>query len=128
MKYLGYEDASGGGHFSGRLTAPLVAAGAICMHMLNTKGIDIGTHIAKLKDIEDIPFDEENLQRDIELLHNKRFAALDDKRGEAMIASIIACRSDKDSIGGVLDTAVIGMEAGIGEPEFDSIEARLSHD
>jgi len=127
MKYLGYEDASGGGHFSGRLTAPLVAAGAICMHMLNTKGIDIGTHIAKLKDIEDIPFDEENLQRDIELLHNKRFAALDDKRGEAMIASIIACRSDKDSIGGVLDTAVIGMEAGIGEPEFDSIEARLSH-
>jgi chorismate synthase len=127
IKYLGYEDASGGGHFSGRLTAPIVAAGAICMHMLETKGIYIGTHIAKLKDIEDLPFDEENLKRDIEILHNKRFAALDDKKGEAMIATILSCRENQDSVGGILDTAVVGLEAGLGEPEFDSLESVLSH-
>jgi chorismate synthase len=127
IKYRGYEDASGGGHFSGRLTAPLVTAGAICMHMLNEKGIDIGTHIAKLKDIEDIPFDETNLKRDIKLLHQRRFGVLDPHRSEAMIASIMDCREQQDSIGGILDTAVIGLEAGIGEPEFDSIESELSH-
>lgn len=127
IKYRGYEDGNGGGHFSGRLTAPIVAAGAICMHMLGTKGILIGTHIAKLKDIDDIPFDETNLKRDIELLQTKKFAALDDKRGEAMIATIMEARKNQDSIGGVLDTAVIGLEAGLGEPEFDSIESVLSH-
>lgn len=127
IKYRGYEDASGGGHFSGRLTAPIVAAGAICMHMLNTKGIAVGTHIAKLKDIEDIPFDEDHLKEDIELLRQRKFPALDEKRGEAMIASILACREDQDSIGGILDTAVIGLQAGVGEPEFDSLESVLSH-
>lgn len=127
MKYLGYEDASGGGHFSGRLTAPIVVAGAICLHMLNSKGIDVGTHIAKLKDIEDIPFDENHLRRDIETLHMRKFACLDPQRSEAMIASIVDCRQQQDSIGGILDTAVVGLEAGIGEPEFDSIESELSH-
>ena len=95
--------------------------------MLATKGIQVGTHIAKLKDIEDIPFDETNLKRDIELLQTKKFAALDDKRGEAMIAMIMEARQNQDSIGGILDTAVIGLEAGLGEPEFDSIESLLSH-
>lgn len=127
IKYRGYEDPSGGGHFSGRLTAPIVAAGSICMHMLEQKGIYIGTHIARLKDIEDRPFDEENLKNDIAVLKEKRFPALDDKRGEAMIALIMSCRSEQDSIGGILDTAVIGLEAGIGEPEFDSLESCISH-
>lgn len=127
IKYRGYEDASGGGHFSGRLTAPIVAAGSICMHMLNTKGIRIGTHIAKLKDIEDRPFDEENLSSDLDILDQRRFAALDEKKGEAMIALINAAREDQNSVGGILDTAVIGLEAGIGEPEFDSVESELSH-
>ena len=127
IKYRGYEDASGGGHFSGRLTAPLVAAGSICVHMLNTKGIRIGTHIARLKDIEDRPFNEGDLSSDIDILDHKRFATLDEKKGEAMIALINAAREEKDSVGGILDTAVIGLEPGIGEPEFDSVEADLSH-
>lgn len=127
IHYRGYEDASGGGHFSGRLTAPLVAAGAICMHMLETKGIHIGTHIARLKDIEDRPFDEQNLNADIETVNHKRFAVLDDKKGEAMIALIQSARSQQDSVGGILDTAVTGLEPGIGEPEFDSLESVLSH-
>lgn len=127
IKYRGYEDASGGGHFSGRLTAPLVAAGSICMHMLNTKGIRIGTHIARLKDIEDRPFHEDDLSADLDLLDQRRFAVLDEKKGEAMIALINEAREEQDSVGGILDTAVIGMDAGIGEPEFDSVESMLSH-
>jgi chorismate synthase len=127
IHYHGFEDASGGGHFSGRLTAPLVAAGAIAMHMLNEKGIFIGTHIARLKDIEDRPFEETNLKEEIALVNSHKFGTLDEKAGEAMIASILSARKEGDSLGGILDTAVIGLEAGIGEPEFDSIESELSH-
>lgn len=127
IRYRGYEDASGGGHFSGRLTAPITAAGSICMHMLNTKGIRIGTHIARLKDIEDRPFREDDLASDMDLLDHRRFGVLDEKKGEAMIALINAAREEKDSVGGILDTAVIGLEPGLGEPEFDSVESELSH-
>lgn len=127
IKYRGYEDASGGGHFSGRLTAPIVCAGAICMSMLNEKGIYIGTHILKLKDIEDRPFDENDLKRDIALCNEKTFSVLDEEKGKQMIACIEETRLNKDSVGGILDTAIIGCEAGIGEPEFDSVESALAH-
>ncbi len=127
IKYCGYEDASGGGHFSGRLTAPIVAAGAICMSMLNQKGIYIGTHIQKMMQIEDRPFDETNLYDDIQTCNQKNFSVLDDLKGEEMIALINQARSQKDSVGGILDTAIIGMQAGVGEPEFDSVESLLSH-
>jgi chorismate synthase len=126
IKYRGYEDASGGGHFSGRLTAPLTAAGAICMSMLNEKGIQIGTHIASLHGLSDRPFDEQHLEDDISMLNERKFAVLDEKIGGAMVALINEARKSQDSIGGVLDTAVIGLEAGVGEPEFDSIESELS--
>lgn len=127
MKYCGYEDASGGGHFSGRLTAPIVAAGAICMSMLNQKGIYIGTHIQKMVQIEDRKFDEENLYEDIQTCNTKLFSVLDDSKGEEMIELINQARKNQDSVGGILDTAIIGMDAGIGEPEFDSVESVLSH-
>lgn len=127
MKYCGYEDASGGGHFSGRLTAPIVAAGAICMSMLNQKGIYIGTHIQKMMQIEDRKFDEENLYEDIQTCNTKLFSVLDDSKGEEMIELINQARKNQDSVGGILDTAIIGMDAGIGEPEFDSVESVLSH-
>ncbi len=127
MKYCGYEDASGGGHFSGRLTAPLVAAGAICMSVLNQKGIYIGTHIQKMMHIEDRKFDEEHLYEDIQACNTKLFSVLDDSKGEEMIELINQARKNQDSVGGILDTAIIGMDAGIGEPEFDSVESILSH-
>lgn len=127
MKYCGYEDASGGGHFSGRLTAPIVAAGAICMSMLNQKGIYIGTHIQKMMQIEDRKFDEEHLYDDIQTCNTKLFSVLDDSKGEEMIELINQARKNQDSVGGILDTAIIGMDAGIGEPEFDSVESVLSH-
>ena len=93
-KYRGYEDHRGGGHFSGRLTAPLVAAGAIAQSALEKKGIRIGTHIARCAGIPDRGFEDFD---------------------------------SGDSVGGVLETAVIGLPAGIGEPWFDSLESVLSH-
>ena len=127
IKYQGFEDASGGGHFSGRLTAPIVAAGAICKQLLESKGIYIGTHIASLYDLEDDPFDENHLEQQIKELNERKFAVLNEKKGEAMIASIMAAKAEQDSVGGILDTAVTGLEAGIGEPEFDSVESELAH-
>ncbi len=127
MRYRGYEDANGGGHFSGRLTAPLVAAGALCMQMLAEKGIAIGTHIASLHGIKDRPFDEENVAADIAVLAEKKFPVLDEKADELMRQAILEASAGKDSLGGILDTAVIGLDAGIGEPWFDSVESMLAH-
>lgn len=127
IKYRGNEDASGGGHFSGRLTAPIVAAGAICMSMLNEKGIYIGTHISRMMNIGDRPFDEEHLYDDIQICNSKTFSVLDESKGNEMIELINQAREKNDSVGGILDTAIIGMDAGVGEPEFDSVESVLSH-
>ena len=102
VKYLGFQDSSGGGHFSGRLTAPLVAAGAVLKLALEEKGIDINTRICRLGGAE---------------IHD-----------ETQIAEIIeAAKAEGDSVGGVLETTVTGLEAGIGEPWFDTLEGELAH-
>ena len=124
-KYHGYEDYRGGGHFSGRVTAALVAAGAVLIGALKAKGIYIGTHISSCSGIEDRSF--RDISADISELSQKTFAVLDDKKGEGMITAIEAAASDGDSVGGVLTTAVIGVPAGVGEPWFDTIEGVLSH-
>ncbi len=124
-KYHGYQDYRGGGHFSGRITAPLVAAGAICLKALSLKGIEIGTHIASLGGIKDRAFD--NLKEDIALLKEREMPTLCEKAGEEMISLIEKTRDEGDSVGGVLTTAVTGFPAGVGEPWFDSLESLLSH-
>ena len=124
-KYHGYQDSRGGGHFSGRITAALVAAGAICRSALEKKGIFIGTHVKKCAGIQDREF--ENLKKDIEDLNSKTFAVLDANSGEMMREAILKAASDGDSVGGVVETAVIGMPAGAGEPWFDTVEGMLSH-
>lgn len=124
-KYHGYEDYRGGGHFSGRITAALVAAGAILIDALRRKGILIGTHIASCAGIEDRAFGD--LTADIDALNQKTFAALDDSKGSEMAAAIEAAAAEGDSVGGVLETAVIGVPAGVGEPWFDTVEGMLSH-
>ncbi|MBR5867966.1 MAG: chorismate synthase [Clostridia bacterium] len=124
-KYHGYEDFRGGGHFSGRITAGLVAAGAIALTALKGKGIRVGTHIARLGGIADRKF--ENLEQDIETLSNLPFAVLDPAAGEKMQEAILKAAADKDSVGGVLETCVTGIPAGVGEPWFDSVESLLSH-
>ena len=128
-KYHGYEDHRGGGHFSGRITAALVAAGSICITALKCKGIDIGTHISRLGGISDRSFgqSEEDLTRDITDLNGKRFAVLDERQAEAMQQAVRMAAADGDSVGGILETAVTGLPAGIGEPWFDTLEGMLSH-
>ncbi|MCQ2511889.1 MAG: chorismate synthase [Lachnospiraceae bacterium] len=124
-KYHGYQDLRGGGHFSGRITAALVAAGAICKAALEEKDIYIGTHIKRCAGISDREFAD--IPSDIKDLNTKTFAVLDEERNEKMQEEILAAASEGDSVGGILETAIIGMPPGVGEPWFDPLESMLSH-
>jgi len=124
-KYHGYQDTRGGGHFSGRITAALVAAGAVCKSALEHKGVLIGTHVLRCAGIPDRAFGD--LAADIRRVNGKAFAVLDESCEEKMKAAILAAAEDGDSVGGVLETAITGMPAGVGEPFFDSIESQLAH-
>lgn len=124
-KYHGFEDYRGGGHFSGRVTAALVAAGAIVLPALQAKGIAIGTHIARCAGVSDRAFGD--IDADIRALGEIPFAVLDAEAADKMREKIEAAREDGDSVGGVLETAVVGMPAGVGEPWFDTVEGVLSH-
>ncbi len=125
VKYHGFEDYRGGGHFSGRITAPLVAAGAIAIMALEKKGVKIGTHIKRCASISDRPFS--NLNEDIDFLSSCKFPVLDADASNKMQEEIKTIANDGDSIGGILETVIIGVDAGIGEPWFDSFESQLSH-
>ena len=125
VKYHGFEDYRGGGHFSGRVTAGLVAAGAVVIPALKRKGILIGSHIARCAGVDDIPFNDP--LTDISRLNALPFAVLDDAQGQKMQAAIEAAAAEGDSVGGILETAVTGLPAGVGEPWFDSLESLLSH-
>lgn len=124
VKYHGCQDYRGGGHFSGRITAPLVAAGAIAQQILEKKGILIGTHIKQCMDIHDREFDD--LNADLKALSAMDFAVLDNDAQSAMIKLIEAAAAQKDSVGGILETMILNVPAGIGEPYFHSIESNLS--
>ncbi len=128
-KYNGFQDYRGGGHFSGRVTAAIVAAGAVVIPALKGKGILIGTHIRTCSGIGDTPFssDEEALRRQIEALGKRSFAVIDDATEERMRAAIEDAANEGDSVGGVLETAISGLPAGLGEPWFDTVEGLLSH-
>ena len=125
-KYEGYQDARGGGHFSGRITAASVAAGALCESVLNSLGIRVYTHIAECAGIKDAPLSSSAglLLPEPEPGH---FALLDSSKEALMQEAIRAAGSEGDSVGGVLETIVTGLPAGIGEPWFDSVESELAH-
>ena len=124
-KYHGYQDTRGGGHFSGRITAALVAAGAICRYALEQKGIYIGTHVKRCAGISDRELLD--VLADINELNAKKFAVLDELKVEQMRKAILEAASEGDSVGGVLETAIVGLPAGVGEPWFDTVEGMLSH-
>lgn len=124
-KYHGYQDYRGGGHFSGRITAALVAAGAIAISALRDQGILVGTHISRLSSICDRTFD--HLESDLETLGDLAFPVLDSNAAAQMREAIEDAAREGDSVGGVLETAVSGLPAGVGEPWFDSVESVLSH-
>lgn len=125
VKYRGFADPRGGGHFSGRITAPLVAAAAIVIPALRKKGIIIGTHLKNCAGVEDRPFGD--LEKDINALSRLAFPFLSAEAGEEAVKRITAAKVEGNSVGGVLETAVCGLPAGLGEPWFDSAESLLSH-
>lgn len=124
-KYRGFQDYRGGGHFSGRITAALVAVGGIIIPALNKKGVYIGTHIKSCGGVKDREFDD--ISADITKLSDSAFAVLSDDKASEMQNAILNAKANGDSLGGVLETAIIGLEAGVGEPWFDSMEGMLSH-
>ena len=125
VKYHGFEDYRGGGHFSGRITAALVAAGAVAIGALQAKGIRIGTHILRCAGIRDADFTDPEGQ--IDRLNGMNFAVLDAAKGEEMRREVEKAAEAGDSVGGVLETMVTGLPAGVGEPWFDTLESQLAH-
>lgn len=124
-KYRGFQDARGGGHFSGRVTAALVAAGAIAISALEKKGVKIASHISNLAGISDRDFADFDV--DYESLKDATFGVLDENIKAEMLEAISIASSEGDSVGGVIETVVCGIEKGVGEPWFDSVEGVLSH-
>lgn len=123
VKYGGFQDAAGGGHFSGRLTAPLCIAGGLCKQWLEEMGIRIGAHIEWIGGIQDIPFDP--IEPELDAVSHP-FPVIDSHSG-ALMQSIIATAASKgDSIGGVVECAVTGLPAGIGEPMFGGVESKIA--
>lgn len=124
-KYHGFADYRGGGHFSGRITTPIVAAGAICIQALREKGIFIGSHIQKCGPIEDRKFMDH--AADIEYVNGLQFPVLDPEAAENMRGYMEMAAKEGDSVGGILETIVTGIPSGLGEPWFDTMESMLAH-
>ena len=126
VKSLGYNDYRGGGHSSGRLTAPLVAVGAICKQILSNKNIYIGSHIKKIHDIIDDEFDKNNYYEEIIKMNDESFPVLNQEKKQMMIETIKLAKSNFDSVGGEIETVVYNCPSGLGEPFFDSVESEVS--
>lgn len=127
VKYHGAQDPSGGGHFSGRLTAPLCIAGGICLQLLEAEGINIASHIANIAGVSDDIFDPVTLTAgDFARLHDIPLRVINPSAGEAMAAAIEEARRDGDSVGGIIECGIIGLPAGLGEHMFGGMENRIS--
>ncbi len=124
-KYGGFEDYRGGGHFSGRVTAGIVAAGAILKGTLKNVGVRIGTHILECDNVRDNEFND--IQNEVLSLGCAKFPVLNEEKGKEMIARIEWAKANLDSVGGITQTAIVGTPSGVGEPMFDSVEGVLSH-
>mgnify|MGYP000462912811 CR=1 FL=1 len=127
VKYAGYADMRGGGHFSGRLTAPLLFAGAIAMEMIGRHGIAIGSHIRRIYDMEDAAFDPAGIDSEmLRKLSQESFPVLDAPVSDRMIAAIMEAKAQGDSVGGIIETAAANVPAGLGSPFFGSLESRIA--
>lgn len=119
VKYQGFQDFAGGGHFSGRLTAPLCIAGGMCKQFLEQEGIEVFARISSISDV----CDEGVLQ---ESLEKKEFPVVDEKAGERMKQAILDAKAEGDSVGGTIECVVTGLPVGLGDPMFDGMENRIS--
>ena len=122
IKYGGHQDKTGGGHFSGRLTAPVCTAGALCIQLLNHYGIEVAAHIKAIHGVYDAPFS----QAGIISAGKKEFPVISDEAGEKMRLEIAGAKSRGDSVGGIIECAVFGLPPGVGEPMFDGMENRIA--
>lgn len=122
IKYGGFQDYTGGGHFSGRLTAPLCIAGGIAIQILEKMGIKITAHIKSIKDIEDASFDFKNIKTP----ENDKFPLLDTEKEAEMLEEIESARKAGDSVGGIIECVAEGVPAGLGEPMFGGVENEIS--
>ncbi len=127
IKHHGFHDIRGGGHFSGRLTLPLCFAGAVCQQILERRGIFIGAHILSVGNVQDEPFDSVKVSRHQLKQLEEGFPVLNPQAGEAMVQAMEQAANQGDSLGGVVETAIIGLPAGYGDPMFDTIEGRLAY-
>lgn len=128
VRYNGFNDYRGGGHFSGRITAPIVFAGAICKQILEKEGIKITSHVKSIGKVEDINFNSLEIEEEImNNLLNMELPVLDKSVEEKMREEILNAKSEGDSIGGIIECAITGIKAGVGSPFFYSIESVISH-
>ena len=127
VKYRGFNDVAGGGHFSGRLTAPLCAAGGIALQTLASRGVRIAAHIARVAGVEDEPLDPLALdEAQLAAIAANSLPCISADAAERMRAEILAARDDLDSVGGVVECAAYGLPAGLGDPMFDGMENRIA--
>ena len=136
-KWHGAQDVPGGGHFSGRLTAPLCVAGGIALQWLEHQGITVRAHVAELAGIEDEPFSaldnspEANAalaDQMAALVDGRRVPAIDDDAGARMVEAVLDARAHKDTLGGIVECVATGLPAGAGSPMFDGVENVLARD
>lgn len=127
VRYKGFNDIRGGGHFSGRLTAPLCFAGAVCGQILEKRGIYTGAHIAEIHNIKDDSFDRTNVSKqDILDVRYKKFPVINDEQGEKMFEDIQKARVGCESLGGIIECVCINVPAGVGSPMFEGLENTLA--
>ena len=127
VRYGGFQDVRGGGHFSGRLTAPLCIAGGIAVQILARRGIQVAAHILSMEEVNDRPFDPMGEQGEtLDRVRRAPFPVLEQKAGERMRKTILEAREQRDSVGGVVECMVTGLPAGVGDPMFGGMESRLA--
>ena len=125
MKYNGFQDRSGGGQFSGRLTLPLCFAGAVCIQLLRQQGVEVYSHILSVGDIWDEKYDLVNINQ--KEYAPGEFPTLDKSVGEQMVSFMTEVAKEGDSVGGIVECAFTGMPVGVGEPIYDNVESCISH-
>ena len=126
IKYGGFNDIRGGGQFSGRLTAPLCFAGAICLQILETKGVSIFAHAQEIAGIHDKKADDLAFDEKLARVAGKAFPTIDDKAGAKMQDAILKASADKNSVGGIIECCVYGLDAGVGSPIFENVESEIA--
>lgn len=127
IRYGGFNDYRGGGHFSGRITAPLVFAGALAKQLLEEKGIKIGAHISSVGKVKDDSFNRVNISESLlDSLLKKELPLIKDEKIEEVKEEIEKVRLKGNSIGGTIECAIIGVKVGVGSPFFDSLESKIA--